>query len=140
MVHTRLLMTGCAGVILVVGGCSNSQDVEEAGMPNDAAPLADAGPLTPAVGGGYCCPYYEGPNWTCGCLRIGGWVATNDLSSCPRTCDMAPPLSIKTDSHGCEVQTGAGSCAYVPRPDAAVDAAPADAAPDTPSDADSDGE
>ncbi|MBI5536721.1 MAG: hypothetical protein HY898_28635 [Deltaproteobacteria bacterium] len=63
--------------------------------------------LTPAPDGGFCCPI-EPPS--CDCFGNGGWVANNDLKSCPHICDMAPPAETKTDSHGCSYLFSLNSC------------------------------
>ncbi|MGE3761954.1 MAG: hypothetical protein AB7L94_06870 [Kofleriaceae bacterium] len=82
--------------------------------------------VTPAPGGGFCCPIDPG---SCDCFRNGGWIADR-ADTCPAICDLAPTnTSIRIDEHGCEVLTGPESC-LTPLFDASVDAP--DALPNEP--------
>jgi hypothetical protein len=75
----------------------------------------------PAEGGGFCCPPSKSP--AC-CMSFGGWASA--AVACGPLCDgFRLPTKRSTDSHGCDVWTGAAGpiCgAASPGPDASNDA------------------
>jgi hypothetical protein len=102
--------------VVFLFACSDDRGEADASVAPDAvvradATLVDTGPgsgLRPApMGGGFCCPI-ETPS--CNCFRNGGWAPEDDLNRCGGTCDLAPPMEIILESHGCEVLTGPNAC------------------------------
>lgn len=108
MVRTAFICLVLLGVALAAGACGALDPDENESDLNEVPADAKESGLTPAVGGGFCCPIRT--KFSCDCDTVGGWIETA-YQSCERVCDMAPNSgSTIIDEHGCKVISGSRSC------------------------------